>query len=161
MERDLRILTKQGEAWVSEVVKRPEAIFTPPVAVGLVVGTFAAVPYVHLHLGARRRLYPHVPLLVHDDASPKQHELRRLCEEYGCEFESNDVRQPACIGDISCLLGGLLWAKHIGLDIVVKMSRRFVPLVDWVGDLRGLALASQYPTYSNICKAYGYGFRSQ
>jgi hypothetical protein len=161
MERDFRILTTRGELRVSQVLRRSVAIFTPPVAMGLVVGTFAAVPYVHLHLEARRRLYPHVPLLVHDDASPKQGELRRLCEEYGCEFESNDTRQPAFIGDISCLLGGLLWGQQNRLDIVVKMSRRFVPLVDWTAELQKLALASQYPTYSSLCKTYGFGFRSE
>ena len=161
MERDFRIVTKQGEAWVSEVVKRREAIFTPPVAVGLVVGTFAAVPYIHLHLEARRRLYPHIPLLVHDDASPKQHELRRLCEEYGCEFESNDTRQPLFIGDISCLLGGLLWGQSSQLDIVVKMSRRFVPLINWATRLQELALASQYPTYSHVTASFGLGFRTE
>jgi hypothetical protein len=36
---------------------------TPKIA--LVVGTFAAVPYVHLHLEARRRLYPDIGMLVH------------------------------------------------------------------------------------------------
>ena len=39
------------------------------------VGTFAAVPYIHLQLEARRRLYPHVPLLVHDDGSPVRAEV--------------------------------------------------------------------------------------
>ena len=70
MERDFRIVTSGGEIRVSELLRRPEAIFASPLAVGLVVGTFAAVPYIHLHLEARRRFYPHVPLLVHDDASP-------------------------------------------------------------------------------------------
>ena len=161
MTGDFRILTAGGELRVADVPQRSEAIFAPPLAIGLVVGTFAAVPYVHLHLEARRRLYPDVPLLVHDDASPKQEELQQLCADYGCEFESNDTRRPACVGDISCLLGGLLWGEWNRLDIVVKMSRRFVPLVDWAADLRALALASQYPTYSNTCKASGYGFRSE
>src|ERR1700677_25728 len=131
MTRNFHILTDQGEHRLSDVIRRPVASFKGPLTVGLVVGTFAAVPYVHMHLEARRRFYPDVPLIVHDDASPNQRDLRRLCADYGCEFESNDTRRPLCIGDVSCLLGGLLWAKHIGLDIVVKMSRRFVPLRDW------------------------------
>ena len=49
--------------------------FSEPPKVAVVVGTFAAVPYVHLHLEARRRFYPEVPLLVHDDGSPKSAEL--------------------------------------------------------------------------------------
>ena len=161
MTGDFRILTSGGGVRVSDVPQRPEAIFSSPLAVGLAVGTFAAVPYVRMHLEARRRLYPDVPLIVHDDASPNQRDLRRLCADYGCEFESTDARRPLCIGDVSCLLGGLLWAKHLGLDIVVKMSRRFVPLRDWSAELRELALVSQYPTYSNVCKTLGYGFRSE
>jgi len=52
---------------------------------GLVVGTFAAVPFVHLQLEAHRRLYPHVPILVHDDASPCGAQLRRLCTDCGAD----------------------------------------------------------------------------
>jgi cephalosporin hydroxylase len=87
MTLDFRILTARGELRVSEIVRRSDTIFTPPVAIGLMVGTFAAVPYIHLQLEARRRLYPHVPLLVHDDGSTKRDDLQRLCAEYGCEFE--------------------------------------------------------------------------
>jgi hypothetical protein len=43
----------------------------------------------------------------------------------------------------------------------VKMSRRFIPLRDWTTELRELALASQYPTYSSFCTSYGFGFRSE
>jgi hypothetical protein len=161
MTTDFRILTARGDLRVSEIVRRSETIFTPPVAIGLVIGTFAAVPYIHLQLEARRRLYPHVPLLVHDDGSPKRDDLQRLCAEYGCEFECNDSRRPCNVGDVSCLLGGLLWAQRNGFDIIVKMSRRFIPLRDWTTELQELALASQYPTYSSFCKTYGLGFRSE
>ncbi len=161
MSKDFRILTARGELRVSRIPRRPAAIFTPPLAIGLVVGTFAAVPYIPLHLEARRRFYPHIPLLVHDDASPKRDELRRLCAEYGCEFESNDSRRAVFIGDVSCVLGGLLWAQRIRLDLLVKMSRRFLPLRDWTSELQELALASQYPTYSNATESYGFGFRSE
>lgn len=51
--------------------------------IGMIIGTFAAVPYVHLQLEARRRMYPEVPLLVHDDSSKQQERLRKLCAEYG------------------------------------------------------------------------------
>jgi hypothetical protein len=161
MTRDFHILTERGELRVSDVRQRTEAIFAPPVSVGLVIGTFAAVPYIHLQLEVRRRFYPDIPALVHNDASPNGHELRRLCAEYGCEFETNDSRRPYCVGDVSCLLGGLLWAERNRFDIVVKMSRRFLPLLDWTSGLRELALASQYPTYSSSCKSFGFGFRSE
>jgi hypothetical protein len=161
MERDFRILNSRADIQISHVARRADAILEAPLTIGLVVGTFAAVPYVHLQLEARRRFYPQVPLLIHDDSSPMHNELRRLCDKYGCEFERNETRQPACIGDISCLLGGLLWAKHNGFDIVVKMSRRFLPLMDWTLGLKELALASQYPTYCNATSTFSFGFRSE
>jgi hypothetical protein len=158
---DFRILADGKTQTVSQLIDRPEPIFPAPPRVGLVIGTFASVPYIHLQLEARRRFYPDTPLLVHDDASPQRDELARLCSEYGGEFESNDERQPPCIGDVSCFLGGLLWAERNGIDLLVKLSRRFVPLVDWVPDLQELAYRSQYPTYCAHTTTFGFGFRSE
>jgi len=161
MSGDFRIMTSDGSYQVSQVIERAEVLFSNPPSVGLVVGTFAAVPYIHLHLEARRRFYPDTPLLVHDDASPQGDDLARLCAEYGGEFESNESRQPPCIGDISVFLGGLLWGERNGLDLVVKMSRRFLPLEDWVSGLRELALDSQYATYCSHTETFQFGFRSE
>ena len=161
LDDDFCIVSDDGATRVSEVLGRPDRIFARPPRVGLVVGTFASVPYVHLHLESRRRHYPEVPLLVHDDASPRREELRRLCGEYGCDFESNASRRRPCVGDVSCFLGGLLWAGRGRLDLLVKMSRRFLPLADWAADLRGLASASQYPTYCNHTESFGFGFRTE
>jgi len=161
MMDDFCIVGARRRSRVSEIVARPERIFAGPPSVGLVVGTFASVPYVHLHLETRRRYYPDVPLLVHDDASPRRDELERLCEEYGCEFESNDSRRRPFVGDVSCFLGGLLWGRQNRLELVVKMSRRFIPLGDWTPGLRTVALASQYPTYCNHTESFGFGFRSE
>ena len=86
MTRDFRILTAAADIQVSRVVQRSAEILADPLSIGVVIGTFAAVPYIHLHLEAWRRLFPHIRLLVHDDASPEQERLRRLCAEYGCEF---------------------------------------------------------------------------
>ncbi len=158
---DFRIMTSSGSYRVSEVLERTEVLFSKPPSIGVVIGTFAAVPYIHLHLEARQRFYPDIPLLVHDDASARWEELARLCEAYGCEFERNETRQPPCIGDVSAFLGGLLWGDRNGFDLVVKMSRRFLPLEDWGVGLRSLALDSQYATYCSHTESFGFGFRSE
>jgi hypothetical protein len=126
-----------------------------------VVGTFAAVPYVHLQLEARRRFYPGVPLLVHDDASHKAAEIERLCRDYGCDFEHNERRQPPCVGDLTAFAGGLVWARERGLDLLVKVSRRWVFLTDWVPGLAALAAASQYATLGSYTTTFGFGFRTE
>lgn len=126
-----------------------------PLRVGIVVGTFAAVPYVHLQLESWRRNYPGIPLLVHDDASHRQHELISLCLKYGADFQTNRLRR--CdqrhlghdAGDLSVFLGGLSWAASRGLDLVVKVSRRFVPLVNWVDELQKLGVSSRATTFGS------------
>src|SRR3954471_7147461 len=103
-----------------------ERIFDNPLpSVGVVIGTFAAVPYVHLHLESRARNYPHVPMLVHDDGSPRRKELQSLCERYGADFISRPTRAQPTIGDLSAFVSGFDWAHERRFSLLVKMSRRF------------------------------------
>jgi len=127
----------------------------------LVVGTFSSVPYVHMQLEARRRLYPEVPMLIHDDSSPHAAELQRLCSQYGAHFTSTSGRRPPTLGDLQALLRGICWAHELGADILVKLSRRFVPLVDWTGDLASLWRSSGHHTFTNRTESFGFGFRSE
>jgi hypothetical protein len=133
----------------------------PQPVVGLVIGTFAAAPYVHLALESRQRNYPDIPLLVSDDGSPNREELRALCERYGAEFVSATKRKKHMLGDISAFVHGLEWALKNELELLVKMSRRFIPLQNWVPGLQRLAYETQYATYSNRCDHFGYGFRTE
>ena len=128
---------------------------------GLVIGTFAAVPYVHLHLESRRRNYPHIPTLVHDDYSPKRSRLEELCKQYGCDFVSTEMRLQPTMGDLSAFVKGLEWAKTKGVDILVKMSRRFIPVVDCISGLQRLAYDSGHHTFSNISRTFDFGFRTE
>jgi hypothetical protein len=48
-----------------------------------------------------------------------------------------------------------------GLDITVKMSRTFVPTTNPFAELRQVAWETQYATFSNICRGWGFGFRSE
>jgi hypothetical protein len=127
----------------------------------MVVGTYAATPYVHLQLEARRRLFPDVPLLVHDDNSHQADELNRLCQQYGCDFEVNSRRLPHQLGDISVFVGGLRWAASKRIELLLKVSRRWIFLVDWTNDLKELAMASQNATFSNFTRSYEFGFRTE
>lgn len=143
--------------WMSP---RPERLFTSSPRVAVVVGTFAAVPYVHLHLEARRRFYPGVPLLVQDDCSPFEKPLSELCDHYGAEFGRNVFRFPRFRGDMTAMAHGLVWARKQNADLLVKMSRRFIPITEWVSGLQALAMESQYATYSEWNSAINYGFRT-
>lgn len=129
--------------------------------IGVVIGTYAAMPYVHLQLESWRRFCSNAPLLVHDDASPKSDELKHLCRNYGVSFQSNKVRQPHHLGDLTAFVGGLKWADQKKVDILVKISRRWLFLSEWVEDLKELAFESQCATFTNYTTGYGFGFRTE
>jgi len=139
---------------------RPDILPTNP-KVGLVISTYAAPQYVELALAVRQRLYPDLPTLIHDDASPRATELENLCAQYDVEFESTSSRLGHPMGDLCGIVGGLRWAQEREIDLLVKMSRRFIPLTNWVTGLTELARTSQYATYSNVCRHFGMAIRSE
>lgn len=125
--------------------------------IGIVIGTYASVPYIHLQVEARRRFYPEVPALVHDDASIGAKALADLCDEYDVDFESNSTHQPPYAGDLSVFVGGLLWARERQLNLLLKVSRRWIFLTDWRPSLIELAAESDYPTIGQ--QGWDDGFR--
>jgi hypothetical protein len=129
-------------------------------SIGLVIGTYGSPAYIHLFLEVAKAHFP-VPILIHDDCSDKQCELKRLTGQYGCDFSSNNERYGHGSGDIAVFAEGLAWAKNKGLDILVKMSRRFIPLFDWRPSLIQTALKSQHITYTNHCEYFKFDFRSE
>ena len=136
-------------------------LYLAPPRVGIVIGTFAAVPYIHLQLEARRRFFPDIPLLVHDDASHESAALAALCRKYDCDFETNDRRQAPMLGDLSAFVGGLEWAAAREFDILLKVSRRWVFLTNWVPSLQALAVQSQYATFGSYTTSFNFGFRTE
>lgn len=149
----------KGASW--ELNGGADRLYDRPPSVGMVVGTYAAVPYIHLQLEARRRLCPNVPMLVHDDGSHAGDRLKALCDRYGADFEMNSQRLPHHLGDISAFVGGLKWARERQIDLLLKVSRRWIFMVDWTEDLRGLAMESQHATFSNYTQSYAFGFRTE
>ncbi|HAB16872.1 MAG TPA: hypothetical protein PLX89_10845 [Verrucomicrobiota bacterium] len=133
----------------------------PKPTVGFVIGTFAAVPYIHLHLESRRRSYPEVPVLVCDDGSLRGQELADLCERYGAEFWTRPARLAPTLGDLAAVATGMEWAEKRRIEILVKFSRRFLPLGSWVESLGSLAYAAQDATYGGECRDFGFPLRTE
>jgi hypothetical protein len=129
--------------------------------IGVVIGTYASLPYINLGLESWKRNYPHVSMLVHDDCSRSQNSLEKLCNEYGCDFETNNFRMPPCVGDLTAYLGGFYWAQENNIDILVKMSRRFIPTFDWTIEMLDQMQESQFATYTSYCDHFNFGFRSE
>lgn len=128
---------------------------------GLVIGTHGSPAYTHLHLKTARLLYPDVPVLVHDDGSDEAAALDGLCGEFGAEFSFNVRRLGHYRGDLSAFMAGLRWAKRSGVELLVKMSRRWLPLRDWREELTQLALEGQFATFSSYCDECHFLFRTE
>jgi hypothetical protein len=138
-----------------------DRIFPETPRPGVIVSTYGTSAYVHLHLAAWKTYYPQVPLLVFDDGSPDFQQLAALCKHDGADFVANTVRLGHKRGDMSSFVQGLLWASSRDIDLLVKFSRRWVCLQDWRPSLLEVASESQYATYSNECRHWNYGFRTE
>jgi len=150
--------------WASDSISltsRSAKLFKFSPTVGIVIGTYASVPYIHLQLEARRRFFSHIPCLIHDDASHKINELASFAKAYDCDFEYNSQRQPPCLGDLSVFVGGLRWAKEKNLELLLKVSRRWIFRMDWTESLARLALNSQYATFCSYTTTFNFGFRTE
>jgi len=127
--------------------------------IGMVVGTHGSVPHIHLHLETRKRMYPNVPMVVHDDDSPVGPRLHELCDQYGATFVSSRAPQHTplktdyigdhYLGDLATYITGLRLLKDC--DYVVKFSRRLIPKYDFTSDLLALACRD----INNPCGTYG------
>jgi len=129
-------------------------------SLGLVIGTYGSVPYIHLHLESWIRNCRDVPVLIHDDCSPHRDQLEDLCRDYGVDFYSNPSRCGHIVGDMMIYPHALHWAEERGLDILVKFSRRFVPVIPWQNELGLLAYKTQQATFSGRCEHESWTFRT-
>ena len=145
----------------TDTVNKAESIYSNDFKLGVIISTHASTPYIHLGLESWRRNYPSVKVLVHDDCSDESSQLRILCHRYGADFESNNIQRGHTVGDLTAFYGGLMWAKRKEIDVLVKFSRRFIPLYDWTPEFRDLANESQAHTFSNICTNLNWGFRTE
>lgn len=138
-----------------------ERIFDAPPTLALMVTTYGTPTYVHLHLEAAKRFAPGIRVLVHDDASPDYPKLLSLCQDFGATLVSTPFTFGKNSGDLASYPAGLLWAHQHGIDLLVKMSRRWLPLRPWTEELRNLAVESQCATYSGECRHYRFNFRTE
>jgi hypothetical protein len=156
---------------------------------GIVVGTCGTPAFIHLHLEISKRLYPEKILVVDDDSSESE-TIKNLCEEYNANFlpktglktSFDGAILKVCInckkekltinnicedcnrhflGDISLTASGLRWAKNNNVSLLVKFSRRFIPLYDWRQELLRIAYSTNYPAYTSWDEDSKFGFKTE
>jgi hypothetical protein len=88
--------------------------------------------------------------------------MAAICAQHtGVEFETNSSRLQHEMGDLSAVVAGLRWARERKLELLTKMSRRFIPLTAWAPSLISLAQESQYGTFSNDVLPHPLPMRSE
>lgn len=129
--------------------------------VGIVLATHGSLPYIRTHLECLKRHEPDVRVLIHDDSSDQEDELRALAKEYGADFHCTAFRLVPTVGDLSANVEGLRWGARLGLDIVVKCSRRFIIDKPWSVGLVELMHNTGYATATTPCAHFQFGYRSE
>ena len=124
--------------------------------IGVVIGTYGAVPYIDLGLHYLKNVNGIQNILIHDDCSNKQQELQALAKNYNVDFYSTpkNMWHKSCIGSIgdqNCFFEGLKWAKEKKLDILIKFSRRLIPCYNWLDNFKNLVIESDGITFGSYC----------
>lgn len=129
-------------------------------SIGLIISTFGTPDYIKLAMEVMNRNKVKIPILIHDDASGNEG-LPQVCKDYRIEFMSTPRTFGHYAGDVKALSNGLLWASSRNLDILVKMSRRFIPLFDWTKSLRETINKTPHSTYGNRCEHFRFPLRTE
>jgi hypothetical protein len=134
--------------------------------VGVVIGTYGSIAYIDLQLHYLKNVNKIDKILIHDDCSDKQEELKALADKYQVDFYSTQKQMfyKSCVGsngDTSAFFIGLNWAKQNNIDILVKLSRRLIPCFNWVDDLKKLAVKTDGLTFSSFCEKDLFRFRTE
>lgn len=130
------------------------------IPLGLVITTFGTPDYVQLALEVIKSHNIKMPILIHDDSSGDVN-LINLCKKYRCEFMSTTSRYGHLAGDVKALQNALMWASEKNIEVLVKMSRRFIPLFDWTKSLIELIKKAPHRTYGNRCEHFRYPLRTE
>lgn len=136
------------------------------IKVGVVIGTYGAIPYIDLQLYYLKNINQIDNILIHDDCSNKQNELKDLAKKYNIDFYSTpfNMFHKSCVGSVgdqNCFYQGLLWGKQKNLDILIKFSRRLIPCYKWIDDFKQLVKDSNGSTFSSYCTQDPFPIRTE
>ena len=134
--------------------------------IGIVIGTYGSVPYIDLQLHYLKNVNGFTKILVHDDCSEQQEELKALCKSYNVDFYSPARQQfifdgIGSVGDLHAFYQGLIWAKQNNVELLVKISRRLIPCYEWKTNLINLIKESDATAYSAYCTKDPFNMRTE
>lgn len=142
--------------------------------IGIIIGHYNRPSAVALNIAViRHHCGPEIPIIVSDDCSdgftstpsPKTPygALQRICvQSINTNLWPNPMRIGHAGGDISTFWKGILWGAMTGLDVVFKLSQRFIidtPL--WAQTWGGRLMASDLPVLGRGCEYHKWEIRTE
>lgn len=133
---------------------------------GVVVTTYGSYEYIKLQIYCLKYIAHVDNILIVDDFSNEQKQLKELCSKNGVDFISTPRKLPYEVnvgsnGDTAGFYYGLRWAKEKNINLLVKLSRRLIPYFDWTKNLIDLAKKSDAITFSSYCERDKFNIRTE
>ncbi len=94
--------------------------------IGIVIGSYKFPGLIDLQIQAIRHYCGEVPILVSDDHSPDKEDLVKVCDKENVFLWENPKRIGHTGGDLAAFWKGIVWGGSLGLDVVCKLSQRFI-----------------------------------
>jgi hypothetical protein len=125
-----------------------------PIRAGVAVGSYGWPELIRLQILTIRESCGPVPILVADDATPDAKALEAVCAAYpDVTLRSNPRRIGHTGGDVSAFHKAVVWGRERGLDVVAKLSQRFLATKPgWLAAGRKELLDSGLPLASRRCR---------
>jgi hypothetical protein len=122
-------------------------------SLGVVINADKQIEYLDLHLHYLKNVNNINNILVYDNCSDKQNEIKTLCEQYNVEFYSPEQskfesKEFGNISDIDVIYQGLLWAKQNNIEVLIKFNVDFIPCFTWTNSLLNLITESDSITFT-------------
>lgn len=143
------------------------------VNLGIVLGSYNMPQMIELQIPCIRYNCGPVPVLISDDCSdgmqptpyPESHIgslLGMASRSRGVYVWPNMERIGHAGGDMATFWKGIAWGAAIGLDVVFKLSQRYViDIPNWAGDWANHLLQSELSTLGRGCPFHGFPIRTE
>ena len=117
--------------------------------------------YLALQLHYLKNVNNFTKILVYDNCSDKQNEIKNLCDEYNVDFYSPEAQlysdnEIGSISDIDIIYQGLIWSKQNNIELLIKFNVEFIPCYSWKSEFLTLVKNSDAITFTNFINNENY-----
>ncbi len=126
---------------------------------GIVIGSYEQPDFLRLNLAAIRRHCGDIPVLISDDRS--SFDFGEFTDDH-TNVVRPEVRQGHYGGDLAAFRSGLRWAADQSVEVLYKLSQRFViDLEGWDQTWGQMLVGSGYATLGRSCAFHSFRLRTE